>query len=502
MIQLSPRRVELILSSLRLAVPTLLIFTLGAFSGVFSGAHLAAQDNIELANLFGDGENGGRLFSKQWQVQTQSKKTDPDGLGPLFNASSCLKCHHLGGPGGAGTNLSNVQLMSVLPRKLKTGKFDLSGSAVETMFEQSKNVHPQLRETNAVVLHRFSAEPGYDLWQQEVVDFKRKAFWDDKRAALEFEKYQQRVLRFIPVVRVGKGARNKRITVQISHRNTPSLFGTGLIEKIPDEAIRELAEQQAKTKGPIKGKVAELPNGTVGRFGWRGQESSLANFTIQACSVELGLQNTIGQAPSAPKAKDDFQRVLSPAARKALKDQKENEVAVSEPDVTAAEIRDMVLFIANLPAPKEKTFYGEEAFEVAAGAEVFQNIGCATCHVKSVGHVDGVYSDFLMHEMGTELADVAGVINRQNNSQAIGGYFGPSISVGRSFAIGNDRVWQTPPLWGIANSGPYMHDGRARDFESAIRLHGGEAAESRRKYGLLSKGRKSKLLKFLGSLGE
>lgn len=497
MIQRFPPRTDLLRSFVRLAVPTLWLCTLC----VASSSDLSAQNTATIANLFGDIENGERLFAKQWQVRTPNKKSDPDGLGPLYNAKSCLKCHHLGGAGGAGTNNSNVQLLSVLPRKTKSGKYDLTGDSVETMFQQSEDVHPQLSKSNAVVWHRFSTDPAYDLWRQEVVGFKRKAFWDDKRVALEFEKYQQKVLNFIPIVRVGKGSRLKRITVQVSHRNTPSLFGTGLIEKIPDDAIRALAARQKKTKGPVKGKVAELPNGQVGRFGWRGQESSLAKFTVQACSVELGLRNNVN-LDATPEVDENLKNIRRTVSRNALKDRKDTADLKTAPDVTDIEIRDMVMYIANLPAPKEKAFVGGEARDVNAGAATFLNIGCAECHVKSVGNVDGVYSDFLMHEMGTELADVAGVINRDNNSQTIGGYFGPSVSVGRTAAIGNDQVWQTPPLWGVANTGPYMHDGRARDFESAIRLHGGEASDSRKKYGLLSKAKKSRLLRFLGSLGE
>ena len=67
---------------------------------------------------------------------------------------------------------------------------------------------------------------------------------------------------------------------------------------------------------------------------------------------------------------------------------------------------------------------------------------------------------------------------------ASGGYGSPSIIVDRakskdqSLASGeaSPTEWRTPPLWGVANSGPYLHDGRAETLDEAIRLHGGEAA--------------------------
>jgi len=38
--------------------------------------------------------------------------------------------------------------------------------------------------------------------------------------------------------------------------------------------------------------------------------------------------------------------------------------------------------------------------------------------------------------------------------------------------------WRTPPLWGVARSAPYLHDGRAPTLEEAIRLHGGQGKDS------------------------
>ena len=41
------------------------------------------------------------------------------------------------------------------------------------------------------------------------------------------------------------------------------------------------------------------------------------------------------------------------------------------------------------------------------------------------------------------------------------------------------RVWLTWPLWGLADSAPYLHDGRALTIDDAIRAHGGEAQAAR-----------------------
>ena len=60
--------------------------------------------------------------------------------------------------------------------------------------------------------------------------------------------------------------------------------------------------------------------------------------------------------------------------------------------------------------------------------------------------------------------------------------------------------WRTPPLWGLRESAPYLHDGRAPTIEQAILLHGGEAAASAQRYRGLSPRERGQLERFLLSL--
>src|SRR5260370_27336066 len=52
------------------------------------------------------------LFKHQW---TANDKLSPggDGLGPVFNATSCVACHNQGGPGGAGGLDHNVTTFTI-----------------------------------------------------------------------------------------------------------------------------------------------------------------------------------------------------------------------------------------------------------------------------------------------------------------------------------------------------------------------------------------------------
>ena len=40
------------------------------------------------------------------------------------------------------------------------------------------------------------------------------------------------------------------------------------------------------------------------------------------------------------------------------------------------------------------------------------------------------------------------------------------------------RLYLTRPLWGVADSGPWMHDGRAFDLRTAILMHQSEGSEA------------------------
>jgi CxxC motif-containing protein (DUF1111 family) len=131
---------------------------------------------------------------------------------------------------------------------------------------------------------------------------------------------------------------------------------------------------------------------------------------------------------------------------------------------------------------------------VIAGKQVFINISCSKCHTPQL--TTGLspiaalsnktffpYSDLLLHDMGNGLND--------------------SYTEGTALP----QEWRTPPLWGLGLSknsqgSQYflLHDGRAKNIEQAILLHGGEAQNSRNLFEQLDAQQKQQLLKFLESL--
>jgi CxxC motif-containing protein (DUF1111 family) len=60
--------------------------------------------------------------------------------------------------------------------------------------------------------------------------------------------------------------------------------------------------------------------------------------------------------------------------------------------------------------------------------------------------------------------------------------------------------WRTPPLWGVADSAPYLHDGRAATLHDAIKLHAGQAQKSATRFSELPAGQQEELIAFLNTL--
>jgi hypothetical protein len=173
-----------------------------------------------------------------------------------------------------------------------------------------------------------------------------------------------------------------------SQRNPTALFGTGLIDAIPERAIEDAAKVKHANFPEIAGRVSRLKDNRIGRFGWKAQTASLGDFVFTACAVELGLEVPDHHQGGNPQKPD--------ARAKGL-------------DLTAEECNALTDYIRSIPRPMENrpvTATSTESKEIAAGRALFASIGCATCHSPGLGKVDGIYSDLLLHDLGQQLGDV------------------------------------------------------------------------------------------------
>lgn len=388
---------------------------------------------------------GKDLFEHEWEPNDELSP-DGDGLGPVFNATSCVACHKQGALGGGGPNEFNVIAFTV--NDPETGELLRSGvvhaAAVSlALKEELDQVHPSLPRTLPTQQLAPSAE------ERSMPSCFSRGF----------------------VFPEG---------VNISQRNTPALFGAKLIDELPEAVIiAEARRQRLKwalatdevEHAPV-GKVGRDAKGKVGRFGWKAQTASVADFVQGACANELGLEN--------PGAKQPVSLAVGGENYK-----------TPGLDLTQEQCDQMTQFVLDLPAPtQEPAMVVSQRNNRRAGRELFVSIGCANCHTPDLGGIEGIYSDLLLHRMGRQL--VGG-----------GSYNDPVIPLPFSdfeADAPHPSEWRTPPLWGVADSAPYLHDGRSPTLESAISQHGGQSLASSRRFRQLRLEQKQHLLEFLKSL--
>jgi CxxC motif-containing protein (DUF1111 family) len=305
----------------------------------------------------------------------------------------------------------------------------------------------------------------------------------------KIQQIQASVFASNPSLRASKFAAGEFV-ISRSQRNPTPLFGLGLIDAIPADAIEAVEKREAKESPETKGRVSRVKDGRIGRLGWKGQVASVEDFVLNACAVELGLEvpgHHQSMTPQAPKYQ------------------------TTGLDLTAEECNALVAYVKSLPKPAENRASGAEEAKVHnAGRAAFASIGCANCHSPKVGDVQGIYSDLLIHDMGQEMAD-DGSYSDGSSGDDDDEPLVPRISVANGQPTDKPAVqrvpkgalrqeWRTPPLWGFRDSGPYLHDGRAQTLEQAVAMHGGQGAASAVKFFELSPKERLQVETFLKSL--
>jgi hemin uptake protein HemP len=318
-------------------------------------------------------------------------------LGPLFNARSCNGCHAGGGPG------TSADSFVVRVARIKKGVFD-----------------PLLGHGGPIARQHSVEELGVE--ELECDGDVSTGVPDQANAT--------------------------------SPRSAMTLRGTSLIDNILD---REILNVQAAQPEAVRGRANVMPDGRIGRFGWKAQTATLVEFMAEAQRDELGLTN-----PLQPR---DLVRC---GAKKA------------SPEADGVPLTSLVAFLDTIDPPAPSA-----ACLGSAGAAMFAAVGCTACHTPSMPGPGSpaaaqrpvrLYSDLLLHDMGPGLAD--GFLQ----GQATGSEF------------------RTMPLWRVTDRGQLLHDGRAHTLSEAILAHGGQAASAVAAFQALSPADQQALLDFLGCI--
>lgn len=238
-------------------------------------------------------------------------------------------------------------------------------------------------------------------------------------------------------------------------RQTPSVLGMGLLDRVPEAAILALEDPDDLDRDGISGRAHRLPDGRVGRFGWRANVPSTAEFVRDGLSNELGLT-----VPPQPGLSFGFGT---------------DDDGIPDPEVDEATLTDLAFFLNTLAPPPR----GVVDAQATAGEALFMSFGCGSCH-RTLTLDDGTevraFTDLLLHDVQED-----GFVAVADGDAAMDEY-------------------RTPPLWGIRDTAPYWHDGRASTLEVAIAAHAGEADAARQAYESASFTDRARVLAFLRSL--
>lgn len=373
------------------------------------------------------------------------------GLGPIFNNSSCISCHPRDGRAAHPVNMASrngLLLRTSLPgTSTNGGPVAVSGFGLQIQNQ---------------ALFNFLPEAEYTVQYEEITE----TLADGTIVSLRKPVFGV-INTYIPFPK----------DALISPRIAPPVFGLGLLEAIPEQAILAAQDLNDYNQDGIYGKVNYVWNpltqkSELGRFGWKANVSNLLIQCAAAYVEDMGITNYIfpletgyGQSNGSDGFDDDPEL----------------------PDENLANITFYTQTLA-VPAPRNT-----DNITVRKGARIFENLLCATCHtpkqqtgyssIRALSYQTFYpYTDMLLHDMGDGLAD-----NRPD-------------------FLANGREWKTRPLWGIGlsfvvnNHTNFLHDGRARNLTEAILWHGGEAENAKQKFKQLSKEDREALLQFIQSL--
>jgi hypothetical protein len=273
------------------------------------------------------------------------------------------------------------------------------------------------------------------------------------------------------------------------------------------------------------------PDLRIKPFFAHGGTISIREFIIGAWNDEMGLQSVDPDLASAAAGR----KVVTPSGmvldgstdqiKRAPADE-----AHDDPDadgvgneIPTSIVDFMEFYLLNYFKPG---LYEQNAV-TAGGRKIFENIGCAQCHVpdlvinrdRRVADVETVYDTgrgvfnnlfATATPLFNEVSDGSGLptIKRPRLGQFVVRNIytdfkrhdlGPNFYE-RDFDGTIRREFLTTPLWGVGTTAPYGHDGRSINLAEVILRHGGEAQAARNQFQRLPQPLREALVYFLNSL--
>ncbi|MBZ5606580.1 MAG: thiol oxidoreductase [Acidobacteriia bacterium] len=379
-----------------------------------TGAPLPGLSPSELARF----QEGLRRFQEVVSVSGTEPATNGSGFGPRFNMNRCSGCHAAPAIGGSSPAANPQVAVATEYGALNTiPSFIQSNGPVRV----ARFIHASDGSADGGVHSLFTVTGRLDAGTCSIAqpDFATALAQDN-----------------------------------VSFRIPTPVFGAGLIEAIPDRTIlaNKAANSVAKQALGIAGHENRSANdGGITRFGWKAQTRSLEIFSGEAYNVEMGVTNELFGS----------ERDTTPGCSPNPLPEDRTNFDATSPVAAMSDIAAFSEFMRWLAPPQPQA--GNAS--TAQGQQIFNQIGCALCHtpVLNTGQTASLalsnrpvvlFSDLLVHHMGTGLADGIG----QGNAAA--------------------DEFRSAPLWGLGQRIFLLHDGRTPDLVEAIKAHASDGSEA------------------------
>lgn len=355
---------------------------------------------------------GNGLFRKLW-VSSPASTLASGGLGPLFNARSCQRCHIKDGRGHPPEpdeqNATSMLLRVSIPAKSE----DISNEIEDHLASLPEPIYGSQLQDFSVQGHptEYKLEVQYE---EQRIDLS-----EGETAFLRHPTYR--------AINLGYGPLHPK--AMLSPRIAPQMIGLGLLESIPARDIIALEDPDDRDGDGISGRAnivwsVEYDAPMLGRFGLKAGSPSIREQSASAFSGDIGISS-----PLFPNEAGECSEAQT-ACHSALHG--DQDLRVTQVDTQGLDL--VTFYSRNLDVPARRDVGNPQ---VLHGKEVFYTTGCIACHQPSfVTHrLQGrpehslqliwPYSNMLLHDMSEGLA-----------------YHRPE-------ARANGREWRTAPLWGI-----------------------------------------------------
>lgn len=393
---------------------------------------------------------GRSFFTIPW-VLAPSSTTARDGLGPLFSSNTCTGCHF---------------------KRVTTDVVDTKGNvAKHLVFKLGKNRSPTEKQKKQPNWHDQNYGGQISISGSKIVPFEAKPNIRMRYKTVSLANKKIKLRYFEPyLTQLNYGELDK--DTKISLRMSIVLVGLGLIKKIPPEQILQYAKAQNQKNNGLSGRPNWVINPQtgkreLGKYGHKASQSTVTMQTADAAYNDMSLTN-----PLFPTENCTENQTACINAPKGLPTKISGDL-----DLPMHRLKAISFYLQSLKIPPAY----DKSHE---GFQVFKEIGCIGCHradyqINENLHVHP-FSDYLLHDMGEELAD------------------------SRYEGEATPSEWRTAPLWGLSakqKAGiPLLHDGRAENPLQAILWHGGEAEKIKNRFMELTRQERKKLLHFLETL--